>query len=117
MKRFYMKLEDLKILQYELDFDDTRGDSIILERIYGINCERFGIRRGGSVLGKEPDEYGYFHFQREPIPSSRDDEFYAEYRWSSVEEALEFWNTNRAGIIATSSEYHVFYNKYCSRRH
>lgn len=113
-----MKLEDLKILQYGLGFDDTRLDSIILERIYGINCERFGIRRaGGSVLGKEPDEHGYFHFQWEPIPSSRDDEFYAEFRWSSAEEALEFWNTNRAKIVATNSECRVFYNKYCSRRH
>ena len=98
----------LKVLQYELEFDDGRLENISLNRIYGIPYERWGIRYNGSVLGKTPDEKGFYFFIREPMPSSRDDAFYAEFRWNSAEEALEFWDKNRKMIIVNDSDYQGF---------
>lgn len=55
----------------------------------------WAVRRDGHVLGKQ------WQWEHEPLPSSRDDEFYAEYRFDTREEAekaaLEAINNARRG--------------------
>jgi hypothetical protein len=41
----------------------------------------WAVRQGGNVLGKSGE------WQYEPLPSSRDDGFYAEYRFDTYEDA------------------------------
>jgi hypothetical protein len=47
--------------------------------------DRFAIRRGGAVLAKDGE------WEYEPIPSSRDDDFFARCRYDSLEEATAFY--------------------------
>jgi len=47
----------------------------------------WAIRRSGYVMSKSTGVFIY-----EPRPSSRTDEFFDEYRFSSVEEARLCWN-------------------------
>ena len=102
----------LKIIQYELEFDEIRQCSIVLEHIYGIGRVRWGIRNHGSALGKTPDNHGYYHFSIECLPSSRDDSYYCEYRWDTAEKAFKFWRENRSKIIATNLEIRNFFDKF-----
>lgn len=68
-----------------LSFEQLRG-------VYVESCEQrkgpdlWAIRSGGNVLGKDGE------FCIEPMPSSRTDEFLQEYRWPSLDEAIEFAN-------------------------
>jgi len=94
---------DLKVMTYELEYDEIAQRSITLERVYGIGCERWAIRDGPFALGKTEVD-GVFLFVLETQPSSRDDRYYQEYRWSSALMALEFWNENRERIVATTQD-------------
>ena len=96
-------LTDLKILQYELAFDPERLAPVVLERVYGSVGERWAIRRTGCALCRDP-EAGFFRFDLEPMPSSRDVNYLLDHRWASAEKALEFWNRNRRYILATARE-------------
>ena len=97
------KLTDLKILQYELAFDPGRLVSVVLERVRSFTGDKWAIRRGGCALGKTPVE-GFFYFDLEPMPSSRDANYLLDHRWPSAEKALEFWNRGRNYILATAKE-------------
>jgi len=48
----------------------------------------WAIRKSSLCLSKKTKEWEY-----EPMPSSRDDEYYEEFRFSSLEEAITFWET------------------------
>lgn len=96
-------LHDLKVMTYELEYDPIAQHSITLARVPGRNCERWAIRNGGFALGKIEID-GIFLFALEPMPSSRDEAYYREYRWSSAVQALRFWNENRHRIVATYAE-------------
>ncbi len=106
-----LKLDTLKIMSYELKWDSVFQGNVTLERIYGINIERWVIRlHSKNALGKTPCERGFFHFTEEPSPSSRDEEYYHEYRWSSALSALQFWNDNRDRIVASHTEKARYWN-------
>ena len=103
-------LFELKVLAYELERDPIEAPSITLERVKGMNCERWAIRDGGFALGKIEDG-GVFLFALEPKPSSRNEAYYREYRWSSARQALQFWQENRHRIVATNAEKRAWYAK------
>lgn len=46
----------------------------------------WAIRRSSSVMSKKTGTFDY-----EPMPSNRDDEFFEEYRFDSIEEAIACW--------------------------
>ena len=107
-----LKHINLKVLQFELEFDYYAMRSITLDRAYGINIERWCIRIGTQqALSKTPDADGFYHFHIESLPSDRDDEYYEEYRWPTADAALAFWKVNRPRIIATSAEKQAHYRK------
>ena len=82
-----MKIGKLKINSYILKFDE-RG--IRLTEIVATKYDEegapisWGIRMGGFVMSKEDGE-----FCHEPMPSSRDEEFFKEFRFDSPQEALD----------------------------
>jgi hypothetical protein len=83
-----------------------------LNRVYGIGIERWAIRIGDQqALGKTADKDGFYSFDIESLPSSRDDDYYEEYRWLSAEEAFIFWQKNRHIIAATGPERRARYNR------
>lgn len=98
-------MKGLKVLKYELEFDGDRMCPITLDRAIGLGVERWAIRIGDEqALCKVADEDGLYHFYHEVLPSSRDDNYYAEFRWASDKAALKFWHDNRSKILATSRE-------------
>lgn len=60
-----------------------------LEKMYNPDQgHTWAIRTaGGDVLSKKS-----LSFEHEPLPSSRDEQFYQEFRFATVDEALECWN-------------------------
>lgn len=100
-------LADLEVTQYELHWEQKTLCSVFLERVRGqSDIKRWAIRQHrGNCLGKTPESNGYFFFTYESLPSSRDEDYYREYRWSTAVEAHEFWVKNRKRIAATPIEY------------
>lgn len=104
-----MELSELKVISYELINDYENADDVKLELVYGRDenykqIERWAIRSRGAALGRKPDKNGYYQFQLEPLPSSRSERYYKEFRFESSQAALDFWNKHRANILATSRE-------------
>lgn len=96
-------------IQYELEFDEESMTEITLDRVRGIGCFRWAIRNMEMALGKTL-KGGCYHFSPEILPSSREDEYYREFRWETKEEALEFWIENRPRILATPRERYAFWS-------
>lgn len=76
-----MKLEDLEISVYILNKEPI----ITLDRVGSRTGDRWAIRSHGECLNNEGE------WEYEPLPSNRDDEFYARCRWLTPEDALAFW--------------------------
>lgn len=49
----------------------------------GAERTRYAVRFGGWCINKDLEE------EHEPLPSSRDDAFYARCRWDTLEEAVD----------------------------
>lgn len=78
---------DLMVMVYLLKEDKQRMVLITLERASWREFgEKWAIRMLGHCLNKDGK------WEYEPMPSSRDDEFFKRCRWGSAEEAIEFWN-------------------------
>lgn len=76
----------LKVLSMELASDDLGAPLVTLERVaQRAGPDRWAIRRSGAVLGRD------LEFDYEPLPSSRDDTFYANYRYATPADALRVW--------------------------
>lgn len=73
-------------IRYEFisDFEHYEVAAVTFDRMRSpfYEGERWAVRRLSSCLSKD----GEWEF--EPIPSSRDKEFYARFRFNSLEEAL-----------------------------
>jgi len=97
-------LENLKITEYELLFDERSLRRVVLrlQRERGNEC--WSISRAGDCLNKTPSAHGYFTFKYEPLRSSRDDAYYREHRFDNAEKAYQFWTENRDKILATQEE-------------
>jgi len=105
-------LKSLKITEYELMWDQSSLRRVSLQLRRGLGCERWAIvQNTGNCLGKTPNEHGYFTFDYEPLPSSRDDDYFREYRFVTPEEAYQFWQENRCWILATPAERMAFVKK------
>ena len=78
----------LPVLSYRLaQVDDT--EDVTLERVPQMTGpDHWAIREGHYCLNKSA------LWESEPIPSSRNDDFFARCRWPSAEEALEFWEVH-----------------------
>jgi hypothetical protein len=76
-------LDDLTVASYSLV--ESEVSDVTLERVRGIDCIRWAIRRGKTCFNKSGD------WEYEPLPSSRTEEFFARCRWDTPEEALACW--------------------------
>lgn len=106
-------LVGLKISEYTLLFDEKSLRTVVLKLRQrrlpdGRIVDLWAISQSGDCLGKTPDQHGYFTFDFEPLPSSRDELHYQEYRFDSAEEAYQFWLDNRPKILATQDEWLEF---------
>lgn len=59
---------------------------------------RWTVRRHGYCLNREAE------WEYEPMPSSRDDEFFGRCRFDSLEEAVEMWNKCREKDLIPGAE-------------
>lgn len=70
--------------QFKTDFDNHNISPVTFDRMsspfYG--GEKWAVRRNSSCLARDGE------WEYEPIPSSRDDEFYARCRFDSLADAL-----------------------------
>lgn len=70
--------------QLREDFESLRSGNATFNRMISPSYkgEKWAVRRMSSCLAKDGE------WEYEPIPSSRDDAFYASCRFDSLEEAL-----------------------------
>lgn len=54
------------------------------------NPTSWAIRSGRDAMSKISGEFEY-----EPMPSSRDDAYFAEFRFSTMQEAIECWESHQ----------------------
>ena len=81
-----MTMNGLKVLSIELAADERGVPYVTLERVSRRDGpERWAIRRGGCALGRD------LEFDYEPLPSSRNDAYFAKYRYATQAEALQVW--------------------------
>lgn len=78
-------MERLIISEYKVEgYDDPVGPPTIVRHTSPFyEGVKWGVKWHGRVLGKD----GVWAW--EPIPSSRNDKFYAKYRFDTVPEALD----------------------------
>jgi hypothetical protein len=69
---------------YLLDYDEARDEEIsaVATLFKDKKPVRWAVRCGNSCMGKTDGVFIY-----EPRPSSRDDEYFAEYRFATIQEA------------------------------
>jgi hypothetical protein len=70
---------------YQLEFDLEYSINVSLDMARGFDGTLWAIREHGLVFNKEGK------WEDEPMPSSRNKEFFTRCRFSSVDEALEVW--------------------------
>jgi len=76
----------LEVLSWQLDFWEDGLIDVRLEKTRGMyGASRWAIREKGMCLNKAGE------WEVEPIPSSRDEEFFTRCRFKDAEEALAFW--------------------------
>lgn len=79
-------LETLEVMVYQLDFWEDGIIDVRLEKVRGrYGSYSWAIREKGMCLNNEGE------WEEEPIPSSRDDAFFARCRFATVEVALASW--------------------------
>lgn len=80
-----MKLADLKILSYQLGGD--MAYPVKLDCVSSRNGpERWAVRCGEQCMSINGE------WDHEPMPSNRDDRFYATFRFATPEAAIDCWN-------------------------
>ena len=95
-------LAGLNILSVELAVENDGSPYVTLERARRRGCpDRWAVRRWGSVLARTGE------FEREPMPSSRDDAFLERCRFESVADALAVWREHVARDGADYEALHV----------
>lgn len=69
---------------YLLAYDEARDQEIsaVATLFKDKKPARWAVRRGNSCMGRTDGAFIY-----EPQPSSRDDEYFAEYRFATIEDA------------------------------
>jgi hypothetical protein len=85
------KMKPETVLSYGLVFDDAHGqwitiDATMYDEKDGNKPVKWAIRKGGLVFSKITGTFEY-----EPMPSSRDDNFFAEFRFDTPDEAARVW--------------------------
>lgn len=79
-----------KILSYGIQFDSARHEWIVCEATKFDDLTQkptsWAVRNGVDVMSKHTGNFEY-----EPKPSSRDEDFFEEYRFNSADEAIEAW--------------------------
>lgn len=79
----------LVVTRYQLrdEFEKHYPDAVTFDRMRSpfYVGERWAVRRRGSCLAKDGE------WELDPIPSSRDDGFYARCRFDSLDDAIAAW--------------------------
>jgi hypothetical protein len=91
-----VRLEDLSITSYIVQ-EDKDGVRILIERrsAVGAERERWAVTNGwGDVLNHR------FRWEREPMPSNRDEEFLERARFDSPELALNAFLKSAEGAAS-----------------
>mgnify|MGYP001571258812 CR=1 FL=1 len=70
--------------QYKKDFESHEMPSVTFDRMNSpyYEGERWAVRRGSSCLNRDVE------WEYEPLPSRRDDDFYARCRFESLDVAV-----------------------------
>jgi hypothetical protein len=70
--------------QFKTDFENHTVRPVTLDRMRSpfYKGERWAVRQGGNCLNNEGE------WEYEPMPSSRDDDFYARCRFNSLRDAI-----------------------------
>lgn len=83
-----MKVSDLKVKSYLLVEPDQNNREITLERVPHPGGYRWAIRsENNGCLNRDG------HWEWEPRPSERDEEFFERCRFATEEEALAVFNS------------------------
>ena len=87
------------ILTYGIHFEKNTHEWITIEATRFDETTNqpvtWAVRLGRSVMSNITGDFDY-----EPMPSSRDDDFFKEYRFSSPEEAAKCWEKHYAKVVA-----------------
>jgi len=103
------KVAKLPVTEYELFYDEESQRSVTLAQIRGTGCVvRWAIKQGSECLNKVPVRGGYYMFSTEPLPSSRDDDYYQDHRFATADEAYDFWMAKRRKILVTKTDWEAF---------
>ncbi|KWU24783.1 hypothetical protein [Burkholderia cenocepacia] len=95
-------LVGLNILTVELARESDGSLMVTLERARRRgHPDRWAVRKFGSALSVDGS------FEYEPMPSSRDDAFYARCRFDTVANALEAWRLHVALEKPFYDEYRI----------
>ena len=95
-----MSLAGLNVMSVELARESNGSTLVTLERARRReHPDRWAVRKFGSALNRD----GEFEF--EPMPSSRDDAFFARCRFDTVEQALSAW---RLQVVLEKVEYEQY---------
>jgi hypothetical protein len=90
-----MDLKELMIWTYALYYDEYRSDFYTLTRTsLPPKPEKWGIYWNSCPLSKKEICFCY-----DIQPSSREDDYYEEFRFDSAQEALDFWNKHKDKLI------------------
>jgi hypothetical protein len=85
--------KDLIAVRYQLtkDFEANEIQPVTFDRMNSpyYEGEKWAVRRGGSCLAKD----GYFEY--EPMPSSRDNDFYNRCRFDSLGSAVSSFHESQ----------------------
>ncbi len=86
-------LERLVSTRFQLREEFNKHESMPVTFDRMDEGERWAVRRGGSCLSKNGE------WEYEPLPSSRDDAFYARCRFESLDAALAVYDAASANIV------------------
>ncbi len=101
-----MKASDLLITEYELHVfyeSDYEHDVVTLRRT-SKNPEQWGIYHNPFVLDKKSGRFCY-----DPLPSTREKKYFENYRFTSAEEAVQFWEKLYASSFFPAEQNRLMY--------
>lgn len=84
-----IKISELEVITYCISREDESLEPIEITQRRGTDGVRWAILQGGCCFSKDRK------WVREPMPSSRTDDFIEATRFGSPQEALDFWISSR----------------------
>lgn len=101
-----MNVSELLITEYELHvfYESEYERDVVTLRRTSKNPERWAIYHNPFVLNKKNGRFCY-----DPLPSSREDNYFKTYRFDTAEEAIQYWEKLYASQFFPSEQKHFFF--------